>query len=68
MPLDNWYRVDGMRTRLRICRTKISFADRASALIVAQMREYLVRPYQCDRCRQWHLTSRRKGKRIPRPV
>jgi hypothetical protein len=57
-----------MRTRLRICKSKISFADRASALLVAEKHEYLVRAYRCDRCAGWHLTSRRKGKRIPRPA
>jgi len=25
-----------------------------------------LRHYRCDRCRQFHLTSRTKGKRIPR--
>ncbi|WP_276317264.1 hypothetical protein [Croceicoccus ponticola] len=25
-----------------------------------------LRPYRCDRCLQFHLTSRRKGKRVPR--
>jgi hypothetical protein len=24
-------------------------------------------PYRCDRCGKFHLTSRTKGKRIPRP-
>ena len=56
-----------MRTRLRICQAKVRFADQASALLVAQQRAFDVRPYQCDRCGAWHLTSRRKGKRIPRP-
>ncbi len=26
-----------------------------------------LRHYRCDRCGQFHLTSRTKGKRIPRP-
>jgi hypothetical protein len=52
---------------LRICQAKVSFADQASALIVAEKHEYSVRAYRCDRCGAWHLTSRRKGKRIPRP-
>jgi len=56
-----------MRTRLRICEAKIRFADQASALQVAQQRAFDVRPYRCDRCGAWHLTSRLKGKRIPRP-
>ena len=28
----------------------------------------IVRPYRCDRCGLFHLTSRTKGKRILRPV
>ena len=27
-----------------------------------------LRHYRCDRCGSFHLTSRRKGKRIPRPA
>jgi hypothetical protein len=56
-----------MRTRLRICKTKIRFADQAAALVVAARHGHAVRPYRCDRCGAFHLTSRRKGKRIPRP-
>ena len=26
-----------------------------------------LRAYRCDRCRRFHLTSRTKGKRVPRP-
>lgn len=57
-----------MRTRLRICNSKMRFADQATALVVAARYDYAVRAYACDRCGAWHLTSRRKGKRIPRPV
>jgi hypothetical protein len=38
------------------------------ALLVAQGTSVPLRPYQCDRCRQFHLTSRTKGKRIARPA
>lgn len=27
-----------------------------------------LRHYRCDRCGQFHLTSRTKGKRVPRPA
>jgi hypothetical protein len=27
-----------------------------------------LRHYRCERCNRFHLTSRRKGKRLPRPV
>jgi hypothetical protein len=56
-----------MRTRQRICKTKKSYPDHATAAAVAAHFDHAVRPYRCDRCHAWHLTSRLKGKRIPRP-
>jgi hypothetical protein len=56
-----------MRTRLRVCQAKRRFADATGAQAVAQSHGFVVRAYRCDRCEGWHLTSRRKGKRIPRP-
>jgi hypothetical protein len=44
------------------------FVDEAAALVVAARYRYTVRPYRCDRCGAFHLTGRRKGKRIPRPA
>jgi hypothetical protein len=35
---------------------------------VALRADVPLRPYRCDRCRQFHLTSRTKGKRVPRPL
>nr|WP_314442878.1 hypothetical protein [uncultured Sphingomonas sp.] len=56
------------RTRLSICRAKRSFASDAEARAAAALATGLdLRPYRCDRCRAHHLTSRRKGKRVPRP-
>ena len=57
-----------MRTRLSICRKKIAFDSEADALAVVFRSGLPLRPYRCDRCRQFHLTSRRKGKRVPRPM
>jgi hypothetical protein len=57
-----------MRTRLRICHAKRRFADGPGAQAVAQSTGFALRAYRCDRCGGWHLTSRRKGKRIPRPA
>ena len=57
-----------MRTRLSICRKKARFASEAAALEVVFAAEYPLRPYRCDRCGQFHLTSRTKGKRVPKPV
>lgn len=56
-----------MRTRLSICRTKIAYATEDSARTAAGNFTLDLRAYRCDRCNLFHLTSRRKGKRIPRP-
>jgi hypothetical protein len=60
--------VPNMRTRQRICQAKQSYPDRAAADVVAARHGYAVLPYRCDRCHAWHLTSRRKGRRIPKPA
>ena len=56
-----------MRTRLSICARKVHFADLASAAAAAAAATIDLRPYRCDRCRRFHLTSRTRGKRIARP-
>ncbi|HWU03883.1 MAG TPA: hypothetical protein VN222_14180 [Novosphingobium sp.] len=55
-----------MRTRLSICRKKRAYPDEASAIAAALQADITLRPYRCERCFQYHLTSRTKGKRIPR--
>jgi hypothetical protein len=57
-----------MRTRLSICIRKASYAAEEQALAAAQSGRVPLRTYRCERCGQFHLTSRTKGKRIPRPV
>lgn len=57
-----------MKTRLSICRKKASYASEADAAIAAAKADFPLRPYRCDRCRKFHLTSRTKGKRIARPT
>jgi len=57
-----------MRTRLSICRKKKSFAAEDEARLAAAAATIVLRPYRCDRCGQFHLTSRTKGKRVPRPA
>ena len=57
-----------MRTRLSICRKKAHYATEFDALAVALRADFPLRPYYCDRCWQFHLTSRTKGKRIPRAL
>ncbi len=57
-----------MRTRLSVCRRKQRFGLEAGALEAARTAELDLRHYRCDRCGVFHLTSRRKGKRVPRPA
>ena len=57
----------GMRTRLSICRKKASYGTDEEARDAAAHSGLELRTYRCDRCGQFHLTSRTKGKRIPRP-
>jgi len=56
-----------VRTRLSICAKKARFASEAEALAAVATATITLRYYACDRCGQFHLTSRTKGKRIPRP-
>jgi hypothetical protein len=56
-----------MRTRLSICLKKATYPFERAALKAAQTGRVPLRSYRCDRCGQFHLTSRTKGKRVPRP-
>ena len=56
-----------MHTRLSICRKKARFPSAQDALVIAERSAVPLRPYRCDRCRMFHLTSRTKGKRVVRP-
>lgn len=56
------------RTRLSVCRRKVRHATRAAAIAAAMAGGWLARPYACDRCGQFHLTSRRRGGWIPRAI
>jgi len=57
-----------LRTRLSICRRKAGYAAEADAIAAMTAATIMLRHYRCDRCGQFHLTSRTKGKRVPRPV
>jgi len=57
-----------MRTRLSICAKKKRYPSEEDALAAAQRADFPLRPYRCDRCQKFHLTSRTKGKRIARPA
>ena len=56
-----------MRTRLSVCLKKASYRTAEEALAAAAQSGLDLRTYRCDRCGLIHLTSRTKGKRIPRP-
>ncbi len=55
-----------MRTRLSVCAKKVRYGSREEAAAVARANPAF-RVYLCDRCRRFHLTSRTKGKWVPRP-
>ena len=55
-----------MRTRLSICRKKARYPSMALAIEALFEAGIELRPYRCDRCGQFHLTSRTKGKSVPR--
>lgn len=55
-----------MRTRLSICLKKARYRTGADALAAAGQFGLPLRPYRCDRCGLFHLTSRTRGKRVPR--
>lgn len=57
-----------MRTRQSICEKKARFASQADAAEAARGFRLLLLPYRCDRCGSFHLTSRTKGKRVPRAI
>lgn len=61
-----------MRTRLSVCRRKVRHPTRevaiAAAVALANAQGGLARPYACDRCEGFHLTSRRRGGWIPRVI
>ena len=54
-----------MRTRHSICERKARFASEEEARATAERIDVPLLPYRCDRCRQFHLTSRTKGKWRP---
>lgn len=55
-----------MRTRLSICQRKARYATEADALRAVAESGLALRPYRCDRGGHFHLTSRTKGKWMPR--
>lgn len=55
-----------MRTRQSICARKQRFDGEADAIAAIRAADIALRPYRCDRCGKFHLTSRTKGKRVVR--
>jgi len=51
-----------MRTRQSICARKSRYASEADAIEASRRSGLSLFPYRCDRCDQFHLTSRTKGK------
>jgi len=56
-----------MKTRPGICQRKRRYETREEAEAVAARAAVTLRAYKCALCRQFHLTSRTKGLRVPRP-
>ena len=56
-----------MRTRLSICKRKTRYPTEREADLAVASATIMLRRYRRDRCVQFHLTSRTKGKRVPRP-
>ena len=57
-----------MKTRPGICQRKRRYASRAEAEAVALRADIALRAYKCALCHKFHLTSRAKGLRVPRPI
>ena len=55
-----------MRTRLSICARKRRYRTVEEAAAIVALAGPIFRHYRCDRCGLFHLTSRTKGKRVPR--
>lgn len=51
-----------VRTKLSVCNRKMRYASVEEAIDAAGRSGLTLRPYRCDRCQRFHLTSRTKGK------
>ncbi|UAK24692.1 hypothetical protein [Sphingomonas nostoxanthinifaciens] len=56
-----------VRTKLSTCARKVRYPTEPAALAIALAASVPLRPYRCDRCGQYHLTSRTRGKRTLPP-
>ena len=55
-----------MKTRPGICNRKKHYASLEAADEAAQSAPFKLRAYKCELCKQYHLTSRTKGMKVPR--
>jgi hypothetical protein len=55
-----------MRTRASICARKVRYATCDEAMGAARASGMVLRAYRCERCGRFHLTSRTKGKWVPK--
>jgi len=53
-----------MKTRPGICARKRRYSTESGAISAALAADVTLRPYRCDLCRDYHLTSRTKGMRV----
>nr|WP_283773486.1 hypothetical protein [Altererythrobacter sp. KTW20L] len=53
---------------MSICVKKARYAAQDEAAAAIELSGWELRTYRCDRCGRFHLTSRTKGKRVPRPA
>lgn len=54
-----------MRTSPSVCARKRRYATEGAAWAAVEKAATTLRVYRCALCRQWHLTSRTKGMRVP---
>jgi len=54
-----------VKTRPGVCNAKQRYASEDGALAIASKATVTLRTYRCALCRQWHLTSRTKGMKLP---
>jgi hypothetical protein len=54
-----------MKTRPGVCMAKRRYPSADQAERLAEAASITLRPYRCALCRQWHLTSRTKGMKLP---
>ena len=54
-----------MKTTSRICNRKKRFVSREEAEGAAARADLTLRAYKCELCKQYHLTSRTKGMKLP---